>query len=209
MISAKRITTLKAKHKAYILRTCAKDMSAHGGFVWPKKGLVSCPDWNPAPQCGGGLHGLLWGIGDGQLLDWDDGAKWLVVGIDEWVDLEGKVKTPSGEVVFCGKAADAVALLVVLGADPTKCVRGQATASGDSGQATASGYRGQATASGYLGRAAAGPFGTLVFRWFDGERFRIVAAYVGEAGIEAGRYYRLNDAGEIIPTGEYIQKESK
>ena len=86
----------------HVLRTCDADMSAYGGFVWPKSGYVECSDWNPEPVCGGGLHGLLGGQGDGALLNWGPYAVWLVVEVDEYVDLGGKVKFPSGNVVHCG-----------------------------------------------------------------------------------------------------------
>lgn len=60
--------------RAYMLRTCAADMTAHGGFVWPKEGEVCAPDWRPDARCGNGLHGLLWGEGDGSLLNWSADA---------------------------------------------------------------------------------------------------------------------------------------
>jgi hypothetical protein len=86
------------------LRTCASDMTSHGGFRWPERGPVVAPDWDPKPVCGGGLHGLKWGEGSGLLVSWHDKAKWLVVEVVEGteVDLGGKVKFPAGTVVFCG-----------------------------------------------------------------------------------------------------------
>ena len=56
------------------------------GEVWVHEVIgaeVVAPDWNPAPKCGGGLHGLLWGEGDGSLLSWEPESKWLVVEADE------------------------------------------------------------------------------------------------------------------------------
>ena len=50
-----------------VLRTCAADMTSYGGFKWPKSGPVKCDDWKPRAECGNGLHGLLWGVGDGSL----------------------------------------------------------------------------------------------------------------------------------------------
>jgi hypothetical protein len=86
------------------LRTCASDMTGYGGFRWPERGPVEAADWDPRPVCGGGLHGLKWGEGSGLLLSWHDKAKWLVVEVVEGteVDLDGKVKFPAGNVVFCG-----------------------------------------------------------------------------------------------------------
>jgi hypothetical protein len=86
------------------LRTCASDMTSHGGFRWPERGPVEAADWDPRPVCGGGLHGLRWGEGSGLLVSWHDKAKWLVVEVVEGteVDLDGKVKFPAGNVVYCG-----------------------------------------------------------------------------------------------------------
>ena len=56
----------------YILKTVKADGSAYGGFVWPLEtgAIVVAPDWDSTPVCGGGLHGLLNGCGDGALLNW-------------------------------------------------------------------------------------------------------------------------------------------
>jgi hypothetical protein len=106
----------------YMLRTCDKNMRAYNGFVWPESGPVSAPDWNPEPVCGGGLHGLLMGIGDISHLSRDSNAKWFVVAVDSGsvVDLDGKVKVPSGNVVYCGDRDGAVSFLVQNGGDVTK-----------------------------------------------------------------------------------------
>ncbi|HEY4307726.1 MAG TPA: hypothetical protein VGM82_24840, partial [Gemmatimonadaceae bacterium] len=75
---------------------------------------------------------------------------------------------------------------------------GQASASGDYGQASASGDYGQASA-GVEGRARAGDTGILVLRYFDSvaSRDRLVIGYVGENGIEPGKWYKL-DANRAI-----------
>jgi hypothetical protein len=57
-------------YAAYVLRTCKADGTSHGGFRWPESGHVEAPNWMPAKECGGGIHGLLWGRGDAWLLDW-------------------------------------------------------------------------------------------------------------------------------------------
>ncbi|CAB4135288.1 hypothetical protein UFOVP276_244, partial [uncultured Caudovirales phage] len=92
------------KGKALVLRTCDKDLRSYNGFQWPKSGFVKCTDWVASKECGNGLHGLLWGEGDGSLLSTAADAKWLVVEIDlsQAIDLGDKVKFPCGEVVFVG-----------------------------------------------------------------------------------------------------------
>jgi hypothetical protein len=171
-----------------IMRTCNADMTSYGGFVWPRKGLVTCPDWESTYKCGHGLHGLLNGAGDGSLLDWSDDAFWLVVMVESSAILSGKgdlvdkCKFPTGTVVFCGKRDKAIAKMVKLGADPTKIVGSTATA-GYRGTATA-GYNGTATAGdrgtatvGDNGTATAGDYGTAT----AGYRGTATAGYNGTA----------------------------
>jgi hypothetical protein len=158
--------------EAYILRTCNADMTSRCEFKWPEAGVVEAPDWKPTTDCGCGLHGFLWGEGDGTLASWDIDAKWIVARVTEWIDLGGKVKFPRAEVVFVGDrkaATDEIIRLgargAVIGATVTAGYRGTATAgdegtatAGDEGTATA-GYRGTATA-GHRGTATAGDEGT-------------------------------------------------
>ena len=142
-----------------VLRSCNADMASYGGFKWPESGHVEAPDWNPRAECGNGLHGFLWGEGDGSLVHWDEGAKWLVVSVDESgiIDLGGKVKYRSGEVVFCGDSKTAAQYVSDNGGFGRRIIAGAATA-GDDGTATA-GARGTATA-GARGTATAGDDGT-------------------------------------------------
>src|SRR3990167_9117853 len=50
------------------------------GFKYGKVGsTVVATDWNPKPVCGGGIHGLLNGCGNGSLLNWADDAVWVVL----------------------------------------------------------------------------------------------------------------------------------
>ena len=238
------------KGTAYVLRTCNADMTSTNGFVWPKSGKVEAPDWKPTSECGNGLHGALWGEGNGDLFDWDNDAVWQVVKISEWIDLGGKVKFPRGEVVHTGDQETATAFIVSVGASGA-IVGGTATAgdygtatAGDGGRATA-GYHGTATAgddgtatagdggtatagnrgtatagyrgtaaTGNRGRATAGDYGTataghrgaatagdggiIQIKHFDGDRYRIMTAYVGEDGIEADAPYKLDNRGQFI-----------
>ena len=210
--------TAEPEEKVLVLRTCAANMVSRGNhpdFKWPTTGLVECPDWSPEPKCGHGLHGMLWGEGDGNMLSWATDAKWLVVLVlkSEMVELftenTGKVKFPRGEVVFCGAREDATKYLAerapgraIIGGQiaagdegtATAGTRGTATA-GDEGTATA-GYEGTATA-GTRGTATAGDAGIIVLRWYDGKRFRIATFYVGEDGIEPGVKYRCENGKAV------------
>jgi hypothetical protein len=199
-----------------VLRTCNAELKAqHNDFQWPESGSVEAPDFSPEPVCGYGLHGLLWGEGDGSLLNWDDSAKWLVVAVpaDSIVSLDGgeKVKFPRGEVVYCGNREGATQLIHAEHAGPivgltlqsnaqrnTVCTgyRGTATA-GNYGTATA-GYRGTATAgnygtatAGYRGTATAGNYGTAT----AGEGGTATAGYRGTATAGEGGTATAGEGG--------------
>jgi hypothetical protein len=60
-----------------------------------------------------------------------------------------------------------------------------------------SGNRGTST-SGNRGTSTSGNGGILQIKWYDGNRYRIATAYVGENGILPNVPYRLNDAGEFV-----------
>ena len=197
---------------AYMLKTVNADFTSHGGFRWPRRGKVVAPDWDPEPVCGGGLHGLLWGEGDGRLLDWSDDAVWLVCKIDAdtAVDLGGKIKVPEATVAHAGTRKTATAFLAahapgrsIVGGTATARDFGTATA-GYGGTATA-GHRGTATAglggtatAGHGGTATAGDGGTIVVRWQDGNRWRLAVGYIGEADLEPNVPYRCDDNGRLV-----------
>ena len=207
----------------YILKTVKADGSALGDFVWPLEtgAIVVAPDWDSTPVCGGGLHGLLNGCGDGALLNWDDDAVWIVAEVPkkaQMVDLGDKVKVDRCKIVHVGNRETATTFLVdhccsgpIVGVTATAgdggtaiaanqgtataANRGTATA-GDWGTATAGDW-GTATA-GKWGTATAGDGGTLILRWWDGCRDRTVVGHVGEDGIEANVAYRLNENGKLV-----------
>ena len=173
----------------YVLRTCNSDLTSYNGFKWPEAGIVEAPDWQDNRECGNGLHGLLWGIGDGALLNWAEDAKWLVVKVpfNTIIDLQGKIKFPQGEVIFAGDKAGAVSTIIELGADPALCVSGTATA----------GVRGTATAGDY-GTATAGDDGTIIIKWHDGNRFRFSIGYIGEDGLKKNVQYKCDKQGKFV-----------
>ena len=181
--------------KVLVLRTCHGDMTSYNDFVWPKHGYVEAPDWKPTNECGHGLHGWLWGEGDGVLGNLEHDAKWLVVEVDadKVVDLGGKVKFPSGEVVFCGSRLDATNYLVKKA--PGKAVIGAAVVAGDYGTATAGDY-GTATAGDY-GTATAGHQGTATAgdggKAIAGHRGMVTA---GDYGTATAGYRGTATAGE-------------
>jgi hypothetical protein len=165
--------------KVLVLRTCLADMRSPSndarGFVWPRSGPVEAKDWNPRPICGFGLHGALWGEGEGSApWVWSDDGVWLVVEVDAdtIVDLGGKVKFPRGVVVFAGPQLEATTFLAKRA--PGRVIVG--------------------------GTATAGDGGELRIREWDlnADRCRTRVAWVGEGGIEKGVAYELVN-GKFIP----------
>ena len=102
------------------------------------------------------------------------------VRVRDVVPLGDKVKVPRGRVLRAGDRAQALALMAALNHLDDGHVGGTATA-GDRGTATA-GYG-----------------GTLLLTWWDeaAQRRRTVIGYIGEAGIEPGKRYRLDDAHQL------------
>jgi hypothetical protein len=173
--------------KVLILRTSDKNMQGHKGFQWPSSGPVSAPDWDPKPECGNGLHGALWGEGDGTLLNWAPDAVWQVVEVEAalLVDLKGKVKFPRGVVVYSGTREEATRRIKE--ARPQAAVIGSTVTVGYQGAATA-GYRGTATAGNY-GTATAGDAGTAT-AGHEG------TATAGDAGTATAGDYGTATAGD-------------
>ena len=171
-------------------------MTAYGGFVWPESGECVATDWDSTACCGSGLHGLLWGLGNGRLLSFDPDAKWMVVETDAdsivALDDGEKVKFPRCEVVYCGTREGATQFIY---ARKPGAIVGLIDPAGYAGTATA-GDRGTA-AAGDSGTATAGYEGILLLRWYDGKRYRIERFYVGENGILPNQAYRLSDKGQI------------
>ena len=179
-----------------VLRTCKADMTSNmGWFAWPTSGPVECSDWLPTPECGNGLHGFLWGEGNGSLADWSKDAKWLVVEVeaDQVVDLGGKAKFPRGAVVFCGDRKAATDYIIAHGA-AGRAVIGATVAACDYGTATAGDY----------GTATAGNCGTVCLRWWDGNRYRLAVGYIGEDGLLPNVPYKVEN-GKLVDAREAKQ----
>ena len=185
---------MSATETVLCLRSCAANMTSYGGFVWPREGHVAAPDWDPVPRCGGGLHGLLWGEGDGGYVDWSEDAVWVVFEADAAtvVDLGGKVKVPAATVLMAGER-------VVVAAWLSERAKGHAVVSGT---ATA-GFGGTATA-GDSGTATAGVEGCVAICRWNGKRYRWTLGEIGETPdasgtpLVAGKPYRLDSEGRFV-----------
>ena len=174
--------------KALILRTCNRKMQGYGGFQWPKSGPVSAPDWSPEPECGHGLHGLLWGEGHGSYLDWGEKAIWIVAEVDtaSIVSIDDKVKFPSANVLFCGTRDDATAWLL-------QYASGKAIV----GSTLTGGYRSTVT-GGYRSTVTGGDCSTLIFHYWSASQRRVTVGIIGENGLLPNIAYRVEN-GEIVP----------
>ena len=217
--TAKKAKTAKAisaePSKVLVLRTCPPDMVARGShegvtwaFQWPRSGPVECPDWDPTPKCGHGLHGLLWGDGDWSLLQEKDDSVWLVVEVDS-ADLvkidSSKVKFRRGIVAFAGAKGAAIVHVMASEASMVHARReaeawqeksghsSTAASSGHSSKAASSGHSGIAITIGDAGCAKAGPLGlVIVTYWVAAEkRYRACVGNVGEGGILADTWYSV------------------
>jgi len=159
-------------------------------FVWPRSGRVECPDWNPEPKCGGGFHGLEFGEGSWSLLNEDDtpGEEWRVVRVEQ-ADLVRlsdndavKVKFRTGEIVYCGNKAGALALVMCGKESMDRALQlSEKKQSGDYSSAASSGYSSSAASSGDSSRAASSGDSSRAASSGDSSR----AEQIGKAGIAA------------------------
>ena len=172
--------------KVLVLKSVKENMASDydPNFIYPQKGLVEAKDWNPSKECGGGLHGWLWGVGDFSSKVRSFKAKWLVIEVDEneIIDLVDKVKFRKGKVVFCGSFVNAY--LFLLERKPLN----KKTITGNSGHAAATGDYGHAAILGLNGMAKCGKGGSIILTYNDGERERHLVGYEGE-GILADTWY--------------------
>ena len=187
-----------------VLRTSGADGKSYNDFQWPRSGAVEAPDWDGKAECGGGLHGLPRGCGNGDYLDWSEAATAQLVRVDtraDYLEFKGKCKFRGGEVVYFGTLREAIEILCQHYPDaPTV---GRTASAGDHGTASA-GYRGTANAgdegtasAGDGGTASAGDEGTLVIKYWDGDRYRLAVGYVGEDGIKPNTPYRVEN-GRLV-----------
>ena len=179
-----------------VLRTHRADGASYGGFRWPTEvgGVAVAPDWDPARsiECGRGLHGLLWGCGDGSLLT--PSLTWAIVAVDpgdiatrlDGMAVPPKVRFRAAEVIHIGDRDSATGWIAAHGGGGLPVVYGTATA-GYGGSATA-GYGGTATA-GYHGTATAGDGGTAT-AGDDG------TATAGDGGTATAGYHGTATAGD-------------
>ena len=216
--------TDNASTRVYLLRFCEHDFaSAHDRtFIWPSVvGTDVHPRrWNPEPTCGDGLHGFVRGEGDASLADWSDSAQWLVFSADS-ADVvaigEQKSKARVARVEHVGQgetgAARRLDCLVYLerigqcgafamgvmrqgGHGSTVTGGDRSTVTGGDGSTVTGGY-GSTVTGGDGSTVMGGNHSALSVRWWDGARYRIAVAYVGEDGIEAGARYKVN-AGKFV-----------
>ena len=188
-----------------ILKTVNADMTSYNGFRWPESGPVVAPDWNPARECGGGLHGLPWGEGEGRLLDRSEKARWIVFEASETdvVCFGGKCKAPRGVVLHVGDQKSATDYILANGG-AGHAVACASVSVGDYGTATA-GCLGTATAGDY-GTATVGDDGTATAGDYGdataGDDGTATAGYRGTATVGKWGTAVAGDGGTAI-AGDY------
>ena len=107
------------------LRTCNADGTSYGGFKWNLEigSITEASDWNPEPECGRGLHGLLNGKGDREHLNHSKDALWMVCeALGPIVDLNNKIKTSKAKTLFVGDRKGATDFLIASGCNPSEVV---------------------------------------------------------------------------------------
>ena len=186
------------KNPRLFLRTCNPDGTSYGGFQWPMEvgAVVSAPDWDPKPECGNGLHGLLDGQQDSDYIITRN-VVWMVVeaDMDLVVDRGGKCKFPECTIKAIGTSKETTDYLLCHGAAWTHF----STVTGDDGStvtggdgSTVTGGDDSTVTGGNRSTVTGGDGSILSLSWWDGSRKRVVIAYVGEDGIRPNTPYRLD-----------------
>ncbi len=147
-----------------VMKVVGPDMRSYGGFLWPESGYVEAPDWQPQPSCGKGLHGWLNGQGDYPCQDFssDCEAKWLILEVDNFIALIGKVKFQSCKVVHCGTRQSATDYLVQAGV--TGPIIGVTLSGGDNSTVSGGDY---STVSGWDNSTVSGGDYSTVSGWYN------------------------------------------
>jgi hypothetical protein len=191
-----------------ILKCVDKDGKAYRGFQWPLTvgAEVIAPDWDPAPVCGGGLHGWAWGLSFGEGKDpyWD--GRWIVFAAKpaDVVLVAGKVKARSGVVRFVGEWQAATnfilsgqiawVLQAASGASSATGDRGASSATGVNGAASATGDSGASSATGDSGASSA----TGVYGASSATGYRGASSATGDRGASSA----TGDSGASSATGD-------
>ena len=175
----------------YVTKSVNADLTSHydGKFQYPASGMAEATDWNENDECGNGLHGFLWGEGNGSLATFGESAKWLLIKVDTengLVELNGKVKFRRGEVVFIGTCAEVAAeLKKYLPTDRVYSVIGSTLTGGD----------GSTLTGGYRSTLTGGDDAIFSILYYDAKKnkWRRKFAVVGEDGIEPDVQYKLDE----------------
>jgi hypothetical protein len=219
---SKHVTSFK--DPVLVLRTCDKDLKSHGGFQWPASGYVEAPDFKPTEHCGNGLHGLLDGEGDWDLMNWEFDAKAMIVETDrsQIINLSGKVKFQSGIVKKVASLAELLCSFVCDSAKIRKQVQeikkaagietaasghsSMLAASGDSSKLAASGHYSKLAASGHYSKlAASGHYSKLAA---SGDSSKLAASGDSSQLAASGHYSKLAASGhssQLAASGDYSQ----
>ena len=188
-----------------IVRFVPKDGKSYGDFQHPVTvgETVTATDWNPAPECGGGIHGWPWalGIGEGKNQDWT--ATWQVYAAkpSDVVWLNGKVKFRTGVLKFVG-AWNGATNYVLSGqmAWVFQNSRGAASSTGERGSASSTGDCSASACTGINSKAMAGDYGCIALAWWNkaDKRAEMRCALTGKGGtLKAHVWYELDEKGNF------------
>jgi len=186
----------------YIIRTVRKDFTSYKNFQWPKSGQVKANDFKPTSECGNGLHGLR--IGQQNSGVWyDDGIVLLLqVPASTIIDLDDKCKFPECKIVMSGNMNDVTNYLYNKNINIERLYRRSQIS--NKSEKWIGGYNSTLTAgndstltAGHFSTLTAGDGSTLIYRYWDGNKYRLAIAYVGENDIKPNQAYKVNNKGEF------------
>ena len=198
--------------KVLFVRRCDKNMKSYGGFVWPKEGKLACSDWDPAPNCGNGLHGWPWGIGIGLGSDFENDDVWQVTAAnpEDVSEIEfGKCKYKECEILLTGSMLEAmiftlqgrmawIAQTIEISNDANveKGNRASSSSTGNLASSSSTGNRASSSSTGY--RASSSSTGNLTATSITGEENTIDISPSSLASVCAERFTWVMRRGSVV-----------
>ena len=155
-----------------ILKRIKPNRKGYGEFIYPSGvgTVITAPDWNSEPKCGGGIHGWPWGFGLGEGVDYDIlNDIWLVLSekpenVVGELEKGWKCKARAPRIVFEGTFTQVWGLVC---AEQSAIIKQMASgpgsnlaASGNDSKIAASGYGSKIVASGDGSNLAASGYGS-------------------------------------------------
>jgi len=210
----------------WVMKSVNKDMSSSHNpeFKYPESGIVEAEDWMDTLECGNGLHGFLWGEGDGELADYSSASRWLLIRVnplDGLVQMKDKCKFRRGEVMMVGDYHQIASEMckhlpnnrpyrvigvvitknddsVIVGGYKSILEGGDCSTVTGGHDSTVKGGDCSTVKGGDRSTVTGGSNSIIILEYWNGQDWKKKAGTIGENGLEPNVPYKLNDKHEFV-----------